>query len=118
MYILEGEYIEYAQDVVYVAESEYGEYAKGDHIRQGGPQWASRQRRSWWSLCQGWQLAEYNNEPLTTIGDWATAFNDREGTKALTIKSIVLNHDPSPLQKPHSACNEVGLSATAITTNA
>ena len=45
MYFLEGEYIEYAKDVVYVVEGEYGGYAKGDGIRQGGPQRASCQRR-------------------------------------------------------------------------
>jgi hypothetical protein len=31
-----------------------------------------------------------NDKPLATIGDWATTFDDREGTKALTIKSIAL----------------------------
>jgi hypothetical protein len=30
-----------------------------------------------------------NDEPLTTIGDWAMTFDDREGAKAITIKSIV-----------------------------
>ncbi len=29
-----------------------------------------------------------NDEPLTTIGDWATTFGDCEGAKVLTIKSI------------------------------
>ncbi len=55
--------------------------------------------------------------PLTTIGDWATTFSDHEGAKALRIKLIVLNRDPLPLQKRHSACDEVGLSTAAITTN-
>ena len=58
-----------------------------------------------------------NHEPLTKIGDWATTFSDREGTKAITIKLIVLNCNPLPLQKRHSACDEVGLTVTAITTN-
>ena len=58
-----------------------------------------------------------NNKPLTTIGDWATTFSDREGAKALTIKLIVLNRDPLPLQKRHSDYNEVCLTVTAITTN-
>jgi hypothetical protein len=31
-----------------------------------------------------------NDKPLTTIGDWATTFDNREGTKVLTIKSIAL----------------------------
>jgi hypothetical protein len=30
-----------------------------------------------------------NDEPLTTIGDWATTYDDCEGAKALTIESIV-----------------------------
>jgi hypothetical protein len=30
-----------------------------------------------------------NDEPLTTIGDWATTFDNCEGAKALTIESIV-----------------------------
>jgi hypothetical protein len=42
IYILEGKYIEYAKDVLYVTKGEYGKYAKGDCIRQGGPQQASR----------------------------------------------------------------------------
>ncbi len=29
-----------------------------------------------------------NDKPLTTIGDWATTFDNCEGAKALTIKSI------------------------------
>ena len=33
MYVPEGEYIEYAKDVVYVTKGEYGGYAKGDCIR-------------------------------------------------------------------------------------
>jgi hypothetical protein len=45
------------------------------------------------SLSLQGQLAVYavqdNNEPLTTIGDWAMTFDDREGAKALTIKLIV-----------------------------
>ncbi len=39
-----------------------------------------------------------NNKPLTTIGDWATTFSNREGAKALTIKLIVLNRDPLPFK--------------------
>ncbi len=31
-----------------------------------------------------------NDEPLTTIGDWATTFNDCEVAKVLTIKLIML----------------------------
>jgi hypothetical protein len=31
-----------------------------------------------------------NKEPLTTIGDWATTFDDSEGAKTLTIKLITL----------------------------
>ncbi len=46
------------------------------------------------SLSPQGQLAVYavqgNDEPLTTIGDWATTFDDCEGAKALTIKSIAL----------------------------
>jgi hypothetical protein len=45
------------------------------------------------SLSPQGQLAAYavqgNDEPLTTIGDWATTFDDSEGAKAITIKSIV-----------------------------
>ena len=41
-------------------------HAKGDPIRRGGSQQASHQRRPRRTPCQGWQLAEYNNEPLTT----------------------------------------------------
>ena len=63
-------------------------------------------------------MAEYNDEPLTTIGEWTMTFSNREGTKAITIKLIVLNCNPLPLQKRHSACDEVGLTVTTITTNA
>jgi hypothetical protein len=31
-----------------------------------------------------------NDKPLTTIGDWATTFDDSEGAKVLTIKLIML----------------------------
>ncbi len=42
-----------------------------------------------------------NNEPLTTIDDWASTFDDCEGAKALTIKSIALiaipyHHNEAP----------------------
>ncbi len=40
-----------------------------------------------------------NDEPLTTVGDWAMAFDDCEGAKALTIKSIV------PIAIPYH-CNQ------------
>jgi hypothetical protein len=59
-----------------------------------------------------------NNEPLTTIGDWAKTFDDCEGNKAPTVKLI------SPIAIPHHCneapctCNETGLSATAIATDA
>jgi hypothetical protein len=55
------------------------------------------------SLTPQGQLAVYavqgNDEPLTTIGDWATTFDDREGAKAIMIKSIV------PIAIPYH-CNE------------
>jgi hypothetical protein len=41
-----------------------------------------------------------NNKPLTTIGDWATTFDDHEGTNALMIKLIAL------IAIPYH-CNEV-----------
>ncbi len=114
MYIAEGKYIVYAKDGMYVIAStvsivqgEYGEYVKGGCIRRGGPKRPSRQRRWRQTPCQGWRLAEYNNEPLTTIGDRTTTFSNREGTKVLTIKLIVLNRDSLPLQKRHSACKEL-----------
>ena len=62
----EVEYIEYAKDIVYVAKGEYGKHAKGDCIRQGGPPRASCQRRHQRTPCQGWRVAEYDNEPFTT----------------------------------------------------
>ena len=42
-----------------------------------------------------------NEEPLTTIGDWATTYDNCEGAKALTIKSIALiaipyHHNEAP----------------------
>jgi hypothetical protein len=40
-----------------------------------------------------------NDKPLTTIGDWATTFDDCEGAKALTTKSFV------PIVIPYH-CNE------------
>ncbi len=37
-----------------------------------------------------------NHEPRTTIGDWATTFNDREGAKAPKVRLIapiaILHH--------------------------
>jgi hypothetical protein len=36
-----------------------------------------------------------NDKPLTTIGDWAMTFDNREGSKVLTIKSI------APIVIPH-----------------
>ncbi len=51
------------------------------------------------SLSPQGQLAVYavqgNDNTLTTIGDWATTFDNREGTKALTIKLI------SPIMIPY-----------------
>ena len=41
-----------------------------------------------------------NNKPLATMGVWATTFDNREGAKALLIKSIL------PIAAPHH-CNEV-----------
>jgi hypothetical protein len=40
-----------------------------------------------------------NGKPLITVGDWAMTFDDCEGAKALTIKSIV------PIAIPYY-CNE------------
>jgi hypothetical protein len=42
-----------------------------------------------------------NAKPLTTIGDWATTFDNREGAKVLTIKLIALivtpyHHNEAP----------------------
>ncbi len=39
-----------------------------------------------------------NDKPLTTIGDWATTFDDDEGAKALRIKSIA----PIPIPYHHN----------------
>ncbi len=66
---------------VYVSQGEYGEYIKGGCICWGGPKQASCQRRQQRTPCQGWQLVEYNDEPLTTIGDWTTTFSNCEGPK-------------------------------------
>jgi hypothetical protein len=66
MYVLEGKYNTHTKDVVYVAKGEYGRYTKGDRICRGGLQPASHQRRQQQTPCQGWQLAEYDDEPLTT----------------------------------------------------
>jgi hypothetical protein len=41
------------------------------------------------------------------MGDWATTFDDREGTKALTIKLIARSHTIA--MKRHSACDEASL---------
>jgi hypothetical protein len=45
------------------------------------------------SLLPEGQLAMYamqgNDNPLAIMGDWATTFNNCEGTNALAIKSIV-----------------------------
>ncbi len=45
------------------------------------------------SLLPQGQLAVYavqgNDEPLTTTGDWAMTYDNCEGAKEITIKSIV-----------------------------
>jgi hypothetical protein len=42
-----------------------------------------------------------SNEPLTTLGDWATSFDDREGAKAPTVRLIapiaILHHCKSAI---------------------
>ncbi len=115
VYVAKGEYSKYAEDGVYSAKGKYSKKAKEDaSVEEGHNEPLAKEGNdkpfakdgNWLGttmspLPQG-QLAAYtvqcNNEPLTTIGDWDTTFNDHEGAKALTIKLIVLNHDPLPLQ--------------------
>jgi hypothetical protein len=56
------------------------------------------------SLLPQGQLAVHavqgNYKPLTTMGDWATTFNDHEGTKPLAINLI------EPIAIPHHDCNK------------
>jgi hypothetical protein len=117
VYVAKGKYIEYAKDVVYLAEGEYDEYAKEDaSVEEGHNEplakegddeplakdgdWLGTtmsplpQRQSAVYAVQG------NNYPLTTIGDWATTYDNCEGAKALTIKLIV------PIASPYHR-NEV-----------
>jgi hypothetical protein len=52
-------------------------------------------------------VVQGNDKPFTTIGDWATTFNDCEGAKVLTIKSI------TPIVIPYH-CNEAPLPAMKL----
>ncbi len=68
------------------------------HIRHAR-QWQASHHKGKWPcrLCQAIMCCiravyamQGNDEPLTLIGDWAMTFNNREGTKALTIKLTVV----------------------------
>ncbi len=106
----EGEYSKYAKDGVYVAESEHSEYAE-QYVRSWGrvqrvrlrgsirweKQWrASRHKGKWQrTSCQATisrirvaYAVRGNDEPLTTIGDWATTFDDHEDAKGPTVRLI------------------------------
>jgi hypothetical protein len=87
----------YAKQDAHIAKGKYGEYAKeAKFVKEGNDEPLAT--RAWQRiLCKvtisrnrATYTVQGNAKPLTAIGDWATTFNDPEGTIALTIKSIAL----------------------------
>ncbi len=115
IYVAKDKYIEYANDGAYVTEGEYGKYAKEDASIEDG---------------HNKPLAkEGNDEPLAKNGNWAGCNNEPLVTKAIghecrkrqwwaPCHKERLGYNPSSSQKCLSNCDETGVSATAIATNA